>query len=79
LTTTPDDQTSLPSDEDWHTIDSTSDTECRRIGKYEYQLRNKYFMVTIDKEGFDVYREQDSDVFADWLKDHNIVSVAIRD
>lgn len=63
---------------DWHIIDCLTQVECRQISLDTYQLRSPTHEITINKEGFDLYRE-DRDKFEKWVDDNKVVSVVRTD
>jgi hypothetical protein len=59
----------------WHLIDSLSNIECRQLSFDTYQLKSLTNIITINKEGFDLYRDHTSQgqvIFTDWMRRNNI-------
>ena len=63
---------------DWHTIDAITGIECRQLTEDTYQLRSPSHSLTVNKEGFDLYRDDTAAghaIFEDWCHRNNIVAV----
>jgi hypothetical protein len=65
--------------DDWHVIDHLAGISCRQTSNDTYQLTNGLTMYTVNKEGFDVFRENHPTVFYAWLKEHKIQGVSYHD
>lgn len=65
--------TPTPTDDEWHMINQLTRTECRQMSDDTFQLRTPSHMITINKEGFDLYR-LDPIAFEKWLDDNSIVA-----
>jgi hypothetical protein len=60
---------------EWRLLDEHFNIECRQLSLDTYQLRNELSVLTVNKEGFNLYRDgsfQGAIVFNDWLKRNNI-------
>jgi hypothetical protein len=71
-----DDVNSFPSD--WHPIDILKGVECRQVSLDTFQLRSASHMLTLNREGFDYYRNGTTrgfQQFEEWMIKHEIVSV----
>jgi hypothetical protein len=63
---------------EWHHIDILKGVECRQMSDDTFQLRSISHMLTVDREGFNHYRNGTIDglrKFEDWMAKHEIVSV----
>ena len=60
---------------DWRTIDSLVPIDCRNLSDDTYQLRSPSHTITINAEGFELFRSGDSKAWNKWLDDNNIESV----
>jgi len=61
----------------WHPIDALNGVECRQLSDDTYQLRSPITVITINAEGFALYRDHTFDgqlSFNVWLRDNNIVA-----
>jgi hypothetical protein len=67
----------LPSD--WRILNELNGIEVRQISLDTYQMRNKYDVVTVNREGFNLYREHNYASFAEWMRVNNVESVARDD
>jgi hypothetical protein len=74
------DTQSIPDDPeyDWHMIDYILKVECRRTADDTYQLRTPSNIVTVNSEGFSLYRT-DISAFEQWLDDHQIAVFSRND
>jgi hypothetical protein len=73
--TGPDDFTVYPSE--WHTWDYHLGIEVRHLEPDKYQLKSKTHLLTISKEGFDLYRDRTESgrvIFDDWCIRHGILA-----
>lgn len=59
---------------EWHMIDAITKVECRQTSEDTYQLRSKTHIVTLNREGFDLYRHGPDAEFDKWLDENHIVS-----
>lgn len=58
---------------EWHMIDQLAHEEVRQLSPDTYQLRDKLAIVTLDREGFNLYREANTIQFMRWMSDNNVV------
>lgn len=69
--------TPIPTDseftDEWHMINQLTRTECRQLSDDTFQLRNASHTLTVNKEGFDLYRS-DTPAFEKWMDDNSIVA-----
>ncbi|MFY3742100.1 MAG: hypothetical protein HMLIMOIP_002564 [Candidatus Nitrosomirales archaeon] len=62
----------------WHMINALLEVECRQLDFDTYELRSPSHTLTLNKEGFNLYRDDSTQgqvIFEDWLDRNNIVSV----
>lgn len=74
----PQDWFESPISSDWHIINEPLRVESRQVSLDTYQLRSPTHTVTLNKEGFDLYRDgshQGMVVFEDWCERNNIVAI----
>ena len=57
---------------DWHRIDDYLSINSRQTGLDTFQLTNRVTTYTVNKEGFDIFRENPFPVFKQWLWDNKI-------
>jgi hypothetical protein len=65
---------------EWHMIDDINKIECRQLSDDTYQLKSLSHILTINKEGFNLFRDhspQGAVIWNDWLKRNNIISEPI--
>lgn len=63
---------------DWHPFNYADSIECRQVSFDTYQLRSKLYVLTLDTEGFNLYRDgtpQGQVIFEDWRKRNQIEPV----
>ena len=63
---------------EWHDIDALTETECRQISEQEYELRTPAYTITLNREGFSLYRDDTlagKAIFTDWCVRHDVVTV----
>lgn len=62
---------------DWHMLDDILKIECRQLSADTYQLRSLSHSITLNSEGFNLYRDhtpQGQVIFEDWCNRNQIVS-----
>lgn len=62
---------------DWHSIDANTEVSCRQLSDNTYQLRSPTHTLTLNKEGFDLYRDntlQGQVIFGDWCARNNVAA-----
>lgn len=67
---------------DWHSIDVELNAECRQVSHDTFQVRSPTHMVTINSEGFNLWRDNSLDgqlTFEHWLDDQGIRPEPRRD
>lgn len=74
LTSTPNTTAESEYPTDWHMIDDIAKVQCRQVSHDTYQLRTYTHVMTINKEGFDLYRADDQ-AFDEWCTKNKIVAI----
>ena len=67
---------------EWHVIDSIAGIECRQTSEETYQLRSSSHIITVNQEGFDLYRDNSDAgraIFEDWCARFAIIAVPRTD
>lgn len=59
---------------DWHIINVITGVEARQISMDTFQLKTASHTVTLNQEGFNLYRSGPAEAFDKWLDEHHIVS-----
>lgn len=57
---------------EWHTINVITEVEARQTSFDTFQLRSKTHTITLNKEGFDLYRSGPDELFSKWLNENHI-------
>lgn len=60
---------------EWHMLDSLTHVECRQLSDDTYQLRSATHSITINTEGFNIYRESVASKWNRWLEANDIQSI----
>lgn len=75
------DSTELPQaiyPEQWHMFDAIEEIECRRISIDTYQLRSPTHIITLNEEGFELYRDGSPEgvlKFSEWMGENHVIPV----
>ncbi len=59
---------------DWHVIDAITGIEARQISFDTFQIKSSSHILTLNREGFNLYREGPTDAFEKWLDENHIVA-----
>lgn len=59
---------------DWHLMDVIAGIECRQLSDDTYELRSATTSLTLNKEGFEIFRRGNVAEWRQWLRDNNIVT-----
>ncbi len=76
MTTTPSISSSFA--KEWRVIDVIANIKCRQLTEDTFQLKSPSHVITVNREGFDLYRTN-IDAFETWVDDHEIKAVEITD
>jgi len=60
-------------------IDSISEIECKMFSLDTYQLRSPTHIITVNKEGFEYFKDSNQEKWNHWLMVNNIKSVKRTD
>jgi hypothetical protein len=67
---------------EWRMVDAIKEIKCRQLSANQFQLSNEINTITINREGFDLYRDsslQGQVIFEDWCNRNNVVSKWVSD